>query len=310
MKIHVAAKPAFCAVALALLAASCSRDGVGFRREEPDASSAMIGAFPDARLETSLGAFVLPDSALANLKEEELVPPEGSMARRICEKLGHRPHLKMTALDDEELEKTFEFARRDFPRALAILWTEYAVKREALLSKLSATGFLTMGDVDVILDLNSTDLLLRIVDGNYGVRVAGVIAETDSSVRRSKGMILETRLGELHERRKTALLEIGMSKIRESFEANRAMMSWAIGGLNQIRENSRRRRENFWNYREQKLKTQTATQYQGVSSTCACCGGLVTAGGECPASRDGRHHVSSFPGPKMTNSSDEGLRAW
>ena len=85
----------------------------------------------------------------------------------------------------------------------------------------------------------------------------------------------------------------------KNIQQDQEVMDWAIDGLNQIRARNKQRRDNFWAWRERKLEgSQTAPQYQGTSNICRYCGGLATVAGKCPASSDGRHHCSSFPGPK------------
>lgn len=298
-------------IALCCATMGCSADtersSVKYQEKDVDYSSASIGAFPQVKLSENMGAFVLPQNAFKHLRPEDVVPPKGSCIWQLCERLKHHPQVRVSAVSDDEVRNVMNIAQQNQQDVLRVMWIMYAFKREMLLSGLSSTGTMGAKEVDNVLDLNLVDVYLRVIDPEYEMHVSQVIDQVNASVKQNKGSDLSIRLAQLQEQFKGTLMRIGASRIMQNMQQNQAMMDWAIGGLNQIRARNKQRRDNFWAWRERKLETQTPTKYAG-SGLCAYCGGLVTVGGKCPVSQDGRHH-SSDAGPKMIDPSREGVRA-
>lgn len=289
----------------------CSADSeqssAKYQEKDVDYSSASIGAFPQVKLSEDMGAFVLPENALKHLRPEDIVPQKGSLIWQLCEQLNHHPQVRVSKVSDDAVRNVMNLAQQNQQDALRLMWFMYASNRETLLSKLSSTGTMGAKEVDEVLDLNVADVCLRIIDPEYKMHISQVIDQVNTSIKQNQGADLSIRLTQLQEQFKGTLMQIGASRIMQNMQQNQAVMDWAIGGLNQIRARNKQSRDNFWAWRERKLETQTPTKYVG-SGLCAYCGGLVTVGGKCSVSQDGRHH-SSGAGPKMIDPSREGVRA-
>ena len=298
-------------IALCCAIMGCSADteqsGVKYQEKDVDYSAASVGAFPQARLSETLGTFVLPKGFLKHLREEDIVPQKGTLFWQLCERINHHPQVRVSKVLDDAVRNVMNLAQQNQQEALRLMWFAYASNRETLLSKLSSTGTMGAKEVDEVLDLNVADVCLRVIDPEYEIHISQVIGQVNASIKQNQGADLSTRLTQLQEQFKGTLMQIGASRIMQNMQQNQAVMDWAIGGLNQIRERNKQSGDNFWAWRERKLETQTPTKYAG-SGLCAYCGGLVTVGGKCPVSQDGRHHLSGA-GPKMIDPSHEGVRA-
>ena len=290
----------------------CSADtdqsSVKYQEKDVDYSSASIGAFPQAKLSENMGAFILPENALKHLRSEDVVPPKESRIWQLCEQLNHHPNLLVSAATDEAVQGMTMNFQQNQRAAVCFLWIIYAFEREILLTKLSATGMLSAKEVNDILKLNVSDVFLRTFDPEYSVRMPQIINQVNASIVQNQAVNVQSRVVQLQEQFQKTAMQAVMSYGMEKAQQNQAVMDMAIDGLNQIRARNKQRRDNFWAWRERKLKTQVPTLY-GLSGICRYCGGLVTVGTKCPVASDGIHVGREISGPKMIDPSHEGVRA-
>lgn len=281
----------------------CSADterlSVKYQENDIDYSSASIGAFPQAKLSETLGTFILPKCFLKHLREEDIVPPKGTLFWQLCERINHHPQIRVHSVSDDAIQNVINIVQQNQQEALRVMWILYAFNREMMLLRLSSTGAMCAKDVDNVLDLNVADVCLRAIDPEYEMHVLQVIDQANALIRQNQGADLSTKLAQLQEQVKGELMQIGASRIIQNMQQNQAMMDWAVGGLNQIRARNKQHRDNFWAWRNRKLEgSQTAPSYGATSHICRYCDGLATIAGKCPLSPDGRHHPKPLHGPK------------
>lgn len=300
---------AFVALASAFVGCSAESKTVDcYQEQKCDYSKLVVGTCSRSLLEENLGAFVLPACVIEHLNTKDIVPSPESLIGKLCSQLGHRPHLSVKAASDQAVLGFVNIVRQDRQSALTFLWLMYAAEREELLTALSATGVLTPEEVNKVLLLNLKDVYLRATDQQYGLKISQVVKQVAQSVQQNQGMNLAERMVQIRKQTEETARRVCIVGGLQKAQQNQEVMDAAIGQLNALRARNKQRSDNFWNWRERKLESTTPTKYVG-SGTCVYCGGLVTVGGRCPASQDGRHHAGGA-GPKMIDASHEGVRAW